>query len=358
LNRHVTARAYRAAIITLLPFALVACGGDTPAPSADVAAPVPSGAEAPPNGSTDLPAALPAEPEPIESVSGEVDRFDIESVPLSDEPLGAFPYLALPPELEISEERTLEFDHFPFWVGDRMVWVEGKVYSAGFVGVDDQEFSPLALRRNVESMVAAAGGRKVAEGRIPAAMTEQYEQDDVAVRYVDGKGDVYNDQASTYLIRRTDRDIWVHLSTNNIFGGWIIAETQAFAPTAKLLPASELKQQLDTAGKVALQVNFATDKAEILPDSRPQIEQVVQLLKDDPALELSVNGHTDNTGHADQNQQLSEARAASVVAMLVARGIKADRLDSKGFGQDQPVADNGSEEGKARNLRVELVKAG
>ncbi|MGQ4660767.1 OmpA family protein [Lysobacter sp. F6437] len=351
MKRITLPRAPRAILVALLPFALAACSGGEPAP-AD--ADSPNGAEvgADQIDRDDAPSDHAAEP--ASTVS---DRFEIDSVPVSDASLGAFPYFALPPELESGEEQTFKFDHFPFWVGDRMVWVEGRIYSAGFTGTDDQDFSPLAVRRNIESMIEAAGGRKIAEGRIPPAMTEQYEEDDVAIRYVDGKGDVYNEPASTYLVRRADRDIWVHLSTNNIFGGWIIAETQAFTPTATLLPASELKQQLDTAGKVALQVNFATDKAEILPESQPQIEQVVQLLKDDPALELSINGHTDDTGDAAHNRQLSEARAASVVAALAAQDIDAERLDANGFGQDQPVADNGTAEGRAKNRRVELVKA-
>lgn len=347
-------RAPRAILVALLPFALVACSGGEPAPAdADVESPNTPAVEADPAERDDASSDRAADPTATAS-----NRFEIDSVPISDAALGAFPYFALPTELEPGEEQTFEFDHFPFWVGDRMVWVEGRIYSTGFTGADDQEFSPLAVRRNIESMIEAAGGRKVAEGRIPAAMTEEYEKDDVAIRYVNGKSDVYNEPASTYLVRRADRDIWVHLSTNNIFGGWVIAETQAFTPTATLLPASKLKQQLDTAGKVALQVNFATDKAEILPDSQPQIAQVVQLLEDDPALELSINGHTDNTGEAEHNRQLSEARAASVVAALTAQGIDAGRLDAKGFGQDQPVADNGTEEGRAKNRRVELVKVG
>ena len=126
--------------------------------------------------------------------------------------------------------------------------------------------------------------------------------------------------------------------------------------TAGLLPASALKQQLDADGRVAIQVNFAVDKAEILPESRPQIEQVLALLRDDPALSLSVEGHTDATGDADHNQRLSQARAQSVMAALVEQGIEAERLQAAGFGQSRPMADNDTEEGRARNRRVELVR--
>ena len=124
-----------------------------------------------------------------------------------------------------------------------------------------------------------------------------------------------------------------------------------------MLPAGELKKQLDSAGKVTIAVNFDTDKTSILPSSQPQIDQVLQLLKDDPALRLSVNGHTDNRGDAAHNQALSEGRARAVVSALTGQGIEAARLTAQGFGDTQPVADNSSDEGRARNRRVELVKA-
>src|SRR5690606_25610679 len=140
--------------------------------------------------------------------------------------------------------------------------------------------------------------------------------------------------------------------------GWVVVEREGFVQTSALLPAAALKQQIEADGRVAIQVNFAVDKAGILPDSQPQIEQVLALLQQAPALQLSVEGHTDDTGGADHNRSLSQARAASVVAALTAQGIDAARLSAAGFGADRPVADNGSDDGKARNRRVELVKRG
>ena len=169
-------------------------------------------------------------------------------------------------------------------------------------------------------------------------------------------GDVYNVPAITYLVRRDDGNIWIHFAQDTAQGGIIVGQEKGFVATASLLPASEMKKQLDAAGKVALQVNFATDKTDVLADSLPQIEQVAALLKQDPSLQLAVNGHTDDSGDAAHNQQLSEGRAKSVVALLTAKGIDAARLTAAGFGSTQPVADNGTQEGKARNRRVELVK--
>jgi outer membrane protein OmpA-like peptidoglycan-associated protein len=80
-------------------------------------------------------------------------------------------------------------------------------------------------------------------------------------------------------------------------------------------------------------------------------------MKDDPSLKLEVSGHTDNIGEHDYNVKLSASRAAAVVAAIVAQGIQAGRLSATGYGPDKPAADNGKEEGRAKNRRVELTKS-
>ena len=96
---------------------------------------------------------------------------------------------------------------------------------------------------------------------------------------------------------------------------------------------------------------------DIRPESAATLEQVMQLLKNDPDLKLEVAGHTDNTGDKAHNQMLSEGRANAVVVALVTKyGIDAGRLEAKGYGQDKPVASNDTEAGKAKNRRVELRK--
>ena len=177
-----------------------------------------------------------------------------------------------------------------------------------------------------------------------------------ATTYVGGIGDIYNEPAETYVIHREDRDIWIHLGSGGNAGGLLVAETKPVQITAKVIEADSLKQALDSSGKASIQVNFATDAAEILPDSEPQIAQVIQLLKADPQLRLSVEGHTDNSGSPSHNQTLSQARAESVRTRLVSSGIATDRLSAKGYGQSQPVADNSTDEGRRANRRVELVK--
>ena len=120
--------------------------------------------------------------------------------------------------------------------------------------------------------------------------------------------------------------------------------------------ASDMLQALNAQGRVALYILFDTGKSTIKPESGSIIEQIVSMMKQTPDLAISVEGHTDSTGNAQANQVLSLDRARAVVAALVKQGVAAPRLNAIGHGQDKPVADNATEEGRAKNRRVELVK--
>jgi outer membrane protein OmpA-like peptidoglycan-associated protein len=121
--------------------------------------------------------------------------------------------------------------------------------------------------------------------------------------------------------------------------------------------ASSLSEEIRKSGHVAVYgIHFDTGKAVILPDSGQVLGEIVKLFEQNPDLKLRVEGHTDNQGNATANQLLSEKRAQAVVAWLAAHGIPTSRLTAKGLGQTQPVGDNGKEDGRAKNRRVELAK--
>jgi len=121
--------------------------------------------------------------------------------------------------------------------------------------------------------------------------------------------------------------------------------------------ASSLSDDINKSGHVAVYgIRFETGKAAILPDSESVLGEIVKLLQQNPDLKLRVEGHTDNQGNAAANQSLSEKRAQAVVAWLTAQGVEAGRLTAKGLGQTKPVEDNSTEDGRAKNRRVELVK--
>ncbi|MEA2005910.1 MAG: DUF4892 domain-containing protein [Acidobacteriota bacterium] len=122
--------------------------------------------------------------------------------------------------------------------------------------------------------------------------------------------------------------------------------------------ADALAKDITRTGHVAVYgIYFDTDKAEVKPESEPVLKEIAKLLQQNPELKLYVVGHTDNIGKLDYNMDLSKRRAESVVKALVENyGIKKERLKPFGVGPICPVATNATEEGRAKNRRVELVK--
>jgi len=102
------------------------------------------------------------------------------------------------------------------------------------------------------------------------------------------------------------------------------------------------------------QVHFVSAKWQVLKDSYPLLDQVVQVLRDFPKMRVSVEGHTDAIGGESANMKLSQARAESVQAYLVGKGVPADRLEAVGFGPTKPIATNKTEKGRGQNRRTEF----
>ena len=103
-------------------------------------------------------------------------------------------------------------------------------------------------------------------------------------------------------------------------------------------------------------ITFDVGKSTIKPESMGEINRIVQLMTENPDLKFSVEGHTDSTGNPASNQTLSEQRSQAIVAKLVELGIAQNRLTAVGKGQNSPIADNNTDEGRAKNRRVEFVK--
>lgn len=102
------------------------------------------------------------------------------------------------------------------------------------------------------------------------------------------------------------------------------------------------------------EVLFAFDSAELTPAAQSALAEVAGRLSGASMVSVKVVGHTDSVGSEDYNQRLSERRAKSVAGYLASQGVPRDKLSTEGFGESQPVADNGSEEGRAKNRRVEI----
>jgi outer membrane protein OmpA-like peptidoglycan-associated protein len=102
-------------------------------------------------------------------------------------------------------------------------------------------------------------------------------------------------------------------------------------------------------------IQFETGSATIKPESYDALDEILKSAVVAENLKIGVQGHTDNTGNADSNQELSEARAEAVKSYLISKGLATNRIESKGFGQTKPIADNSTTEGKAKNRRVQII---
>lgn len=159
-----------------------------------------------------------------------------------------------------------------------------------------------------------------------------------------------SDATLTAHYARNGRDLWAYLHMGGEEYAIKVADVGA---------QSDIERQFAKDCHVALYgVIFDFNKAALKQESDSVLQRVLAFSNKDAALKLEVQGHTDNVGSDAYNQQLSEARARSVVQWLVAHGVAANRLSYKGFGKTRPVAKNDTDEGRAKNRRVEIARPG
>ncbi len=153
------------------------------------------------------------------------------------------------------------------------------------------------------------------------------------------------------------KEIWVQVEKGNGMI-WLKIIEKSSMQQHIVADAASFGKDLKATGHVAVYgIYFDTGKSIVKPESKPALEEVAKLLKADPALKLWVVGHTDSVGKVEDNMRLAQARGEAVVSELVsAHAIAAARLKGYGVGPLAPVAGNETEEGKAKNRRVELVK--
>jgi outer membrane protein OmpA-like peptidoglycan-associated protein len=166
---------------------------------------------------------------------------------------------------------------------------------------------------------------------------------------------LYTDPRTTVgRLEQNGQTIWVRVYSQDGEIEVRAIEEKPFAAPA--LQAAALKSALEKEGRVALYVGFDGAKAALKPEAARTVAEVVKLLKENPTLKLSIEGHTDDVGPRPANEKLSRDRAAAVLEAIAAGGIARARLSSAGHGPAKPLADNGTSEGRAKNRRVELVK--
>ncbi len=239
------------------------------------------------------------------------------------------------PGYRLADCNVKEYDAFVFQTGKRELRpVEGKVTQLTYVADDKKDDqSGLAVVRNYENALKKIGGKIAATtpGSNPYWVNGSV--------IVDGK-EVWAEAM------RGNGKIWLRIVETKEMAQYITADAASFG--------NDLKSTGHTA---VYGIYFDTNKSVVKPESAAALEEIAKLLKADPSLKLFVVGHTDSTGLVDGNMKLAEARAQAVIAALTTtHGIAAARLKGYGVGPLAPVASNESEDGRAKNRRVELVK--
>ncbi|AMP04633.1 ompA family protein [Collimonas pratensis] len=284
--------------------------------------------------------------------------FDIDSIPLSSVVLPPFPYLDWPQGLADGDRFSDKsaFDRAYVIAGDQLQAVEGRIESRRFRNSDAQ-LSQLAAQRNYESAIKALGGVKVNTALPSDPILVAANGGDVGDIVVNKLGlKDYVNAYDVYLIRTPERNVWIAVTSSSTSTQITAIEEQAMKQQVAFVTADAMQSALNAQGHVALYINFDNDKAQLKPDGLNAVDEIAKLLKQDAALKLAIEGHTDNSGDAQHNKALSQQRADAVMTTLLTKGIDKGRLSASGRGADQPVADNGSDQGRAKNRRVELVK--
>jgi len=217
---------------------------------------------------------------------------------------------------------------------------EGNLFSLDYVfnaNAGEKPKSPLQIIKNYENAIVKNGGKMLYKN----------------TNALDA------DLEATYYLSTKEKEYWIKLFN---FGG-TPNEVERFMlyvlemeSMKQEIEASEMFEAINKDGFIALYINFETGKSDIKPESQQIVEQIVTMLKQNPGLKVSVEGHTDNVGSDKSNQTLSENRAKSVMNVLISGGIEKSRLSSKGWGATKPVGDNSTEDGRYKNRRVEIVK--
>jgi OmpA-OmpF porin, OOP family len=227
-----------------------------------------------------------------------------------------------------------DFNFFNFPIGkssEEVKRIEGKYWMVDYYVKDGQKAStPLAEIRNYQAAIQKAGGKIV------------YLDDSDLMRV-------------TGMFTKDGAETWMYVSPRDLGSGLTVTVVQQEAMKQEIT-SSAMMDSLKATGHISLAINFDTGKSTIKDDSKPIVDQMIDLMKSNPDLKVEIQGHTDNVGKADANKKLSQDRADAVKKALTDAGIAAARMTAMGYGDTKPVASNDTDEGKAKNRRVELVK--
>ncbi|MDM5181553.1 OmpA family protein [Massilia sp. DJPM01] len=344
---------FNAALCLSISLAFAISGCKPKAPVDPVQAPV-AGAAASVPAAAAVPAAAPVAAPAAVNVGAVVD---LDKIAVISKPVPPFPFIDYPPAVDKQFYSTKEsdFDQVQLILGDKLHAVEGRVRAIHFT-LDKAKISQFQAQRDYSKAVQDMGGIKVNSAKphdsaFLAAHGDNQSELDKKLRY-----EFHTYSYEAYFLPTATGRKWIVLMVSDEAVDVISVEEKQTASSVKIVTAAAMKSELDSKGHVALYINFDTDQAAIRPDGKPAVDEIAALMKKEAALRLSVEGHTDNLGDKARNVTLSRERAQAVVQALVSDGIDGTRLSAAGHGAEKPLTDNGSDEARAKNRRVELVK--
>jgi outer membrane protein OmpA-like peptidoglycan-associated protein len=286
------------------------------------------------------------------------NTFNWDSIPISHADLGQFPYFNPPKGFETYGEENLDFSKLIFYVNNETQSFEGKVFKASFQTKRDEklnrpEWNEVLFDKSYDDFIRSKGGVVVFDGKIPNDTLIVIGGDNVGKYIV---GDVYNQSIKIYAIHQLKKRVLIQLESSVAGGSIGVLAIEDFEQTITTITSETIKKELDEVGHIALYINFETGKSRIKPDSYQLISEIAKMLQSQPELKITIEGHTDDVGGENDNQKLSENRAKSVELAITDEGIDTLRLKSIGYGESKPIAENTTEEGRAKNRRVEIRK--
>lgn len=283
--------------------------------------------------------------------------FDIANIPFSTSDIGDFPFINLPKGLEETNKSLVRnFDVCFFPIDGVMTAFEGKLYKTYVSPLRGEDFSQHFFEKSMAEYLQSIGAVKVFDGEITREEYDRYHKQDPH-KGAEGDMGYAGRNMKFWALRNKDKgNIYIQYESNNAGATLNVLQEDAFEQTITKVTADEIAKDLSEKGKSILYINFDTDKADLTAEGKEVTDQISSALKKDTGLKITVEGHTDNTGDATHNKKLSTARAEAVLNALIGDGIEKSRLIAKGFGAERPLVANDSEENKAKNRRVELIK--
>ena len=283
--------------------------------------------------------------------------FNIENISVSTTDIGVFPFINLPKGLrEMNKPLIREFDVCFFPIDGIMTPFEGKLYKTFVSPNRGENFSQHFFEKSMSDYLLSIGAVKIFDGEITKEEYDRYNKKDPNKG---DEGDIgYADQNIKFWVLRTKNDgnIYVQYVSNNAGASLNVLQEATFEQSITKVTAKEISSDLIEKGKAILYINFDVDKSIISNDGIETVNEIALALKNNPSIKINIEGHTDNSGNADHNKTLSANRAEAVKEKLASNGIDKNRLAAVGFGSEKPLVANDSDENKAKNRRVELIK--